>query len=164
MKRIALSLLLAAACGGSSKQATMPAVHTAPLVGTGLQIKLTSIYVDDQAKALKFYTDVLGFALKDDFSNGGYRWLTVSAPGDTEGSALQLALNDSAPAKAYQEALFQQHQPAVMFFTDDLKREVDRITAKGGTFTMPPTKVTGSTIAQMNDTCGNLVQITELAH
>jgi predicted enzyme related to lactoylglutathione lyase len=160
MKRFALCLLLAA-CGGSSKphvEAPAAAAHK-----TGLQIKLTSVYVDDQAKALKFYTDVLGFALKDDFSNSGYRWLTVSAPSDADGGQLQLALNDSPPAKAYQEALYQQHQPAVMLFTDDIKGEYERIKAKGAKFTMEPTKVTGSTIAQLEDTCGNLVQITELA-
>jgi len=161
MKRFVLCLLLAA-CGGSSKshvEAPAPAAHKA-----GLQIKLTSVYVDDQAKALKFYTDVLGFALKDDFSNSGYRWLTVSAASDPDGGQLQLALNNSPPAKAYQEALYQQHQPAVMLFTDDIKAEYERIKAKGATFTMEPTKVTGSTIAQLEDTCGNLVQITELAH
>jgi predicted enzyme related to lactoylglutathione lyase len=127
-----------------------------------LKIKLTSVYVDDQEKALKFYTDVLGFAKKADFSNGPFRWLTVTSTEDPDGTQLQLALNDNPAAKAYQQAQFQQGQPAVMFFTDDVKADYDQIRARGAEFTMPPTEVTGSTIAMLNDTCGNLVQITQL--
>jgi len=127
-----------------------------------MKIKLTSVYVDDQEKALRFYTDVLGFAKKSDFSNGPYRWLTVASPDEPDGTELQLARNDNPAAKTYQQAIFQQGQPAVMFFTDDIKRECERIKARGGEFAMPPTEVTGSTIAQLNDTCGNLIQITEL--
>ena len=128
-----------------------------------MKIKLTIIYVDDQEKALRVYTDVLGFTRKADFSNGSYRWLTVVSPDEPEGTELQLALNDNPAAKAYQQALLQQGQPAVMFFTDDIKGDHERITARGGDFTMPPTEVTGSTIAKLNDGCGNLVQITQLA-
>jgi predicted enzyme related to lactoylglutathione lyase len=128
-----------------------------------MKIKLTGIYVDDQEKALRFYTEVLGFTKKADFGNGGYRWLTVASPDDLDGTELQLALNNNPPAKAYQEALFQQGQPAVMFFTDDVKGDCEGIEARGGVFKMPPTAVTGSTIAQLSDTCGNLVQITQLA-
>lgn len=128
-----------------------------------MKIKLTTIYVDDQEMALRFYTDVLGMTKKDDFSNGGYRWLTVVAADDPEGIQLQLALNNNPAAKAYQEAMFEQGQPAVMFMTDDVAADHDRIKAAGGTFKMAPTEVTGSTIAQLNDTCGNLIQITQLA-
>ena len=128
-----------------------------------MKIKLTSVYVDDQEKALRFYTEVLGFAKKSDFSQGPYRWLTVASPEDPDGTELQLALNDNPAAKAYQQALFQQGQPAVMFFTDDVRGDYERAKALGAGFTMPPTEVTGSTIAQLNDTCGNLVQITQLA-
>lgn len=128
-----------------------------------MKIRLTSVYVDDQEKALAFYTDVLGFVKKTDFSNGPYRWLTVISPDDPNGTELQLALADDPAAKAYQQALFQQGRPAAMFFTDDLDGECDRIRAAGAELTMPPTKVTGSTIAQLPDTCGNLVQITQLA-
>jgi predicted enzyme related to lactoylglutathione lyase len=127
-----------------------------------MKIKLTSIYVDDQEKALKFYTDVLGFSKKNDFSNGGYRWLTIVSPEDPEGTELQLALNNNPPAKAYQEAIVKQGQPAVMFFSGDIKGDVARIEGRGGKFKMPPTDTTGSTIAQIEDTCGNLVQITQL--
>ena len=128
-----------------------------------MKIKLTSVYVDDQEKALHFYTDVLGLTKKADFSNGGYRWLTVASPDEPDGVELQLSLNNNPAAKAYQEAMFEQSQPATMFFTDDVKADYERVKARGGAFKMPPTEVTGSTIAQLNDTCGNLIQITQLA-
>lgn len=128
-----------------------------------MKIKLTTVYVDDQAKALRFYTDVLGFAKKADFTNGGFRWLTVASTEEPEGTQLQLALNNNPAAKAYQEALFQQGQPAVMFFSDDVKADYERIKGRGAVFTMPPTETTGSTIAMLDDTCGNRVQITQLA-
>jgi predicted enzyme related to lactoylglutathione lyase len=128
-----------------------------------MKIKLTSVYVDDLDKALRFYVEVLGLAKKADFSNGPYRWLTVASPEEPEGTELQLALNSNPAAKAYQQAMFQQGQPAIMFFTDDVKADCERITARGGALTMAPTQVTGSTIAKLDDTCGNLVQITQLA-
>ncbi|MER9894877.1 VOC family protein [Mesorhizobium sp. M0119] len=128
-----------------------------------MKIKLTKVYVDDQEKALGFYTETLGFAKEADFSNGPFRWLTVASPDEPDGTELQLALNDNPAAKAYQKAIFQQGQPAVMFFTDNVKSDYERIKARGAEFTMPPTEVTGSTIAQLNDNCGNLVQITQLA-
>jgi predicted enzyme related to lactoylglutathione lyase len=128
-----------------------------------MKIKLTSVYVDDQSKALRFYTDVLGFTKKADFSNGPYRWLTVGSPEEPDGTQLQLALNDNTAAKGYQQAMFQQGQPAAMFYTDDLKGDYERIKARGAEFTMTPTNVPGATIAKLNDTCGNLVQLTQLA-
>ncbi len=127
-----------------------------------MKIKVTSLYVDDQEKALRFYTEVLGFAKKTDFSQGTYRWLTV-APDEADGIEVQLSLNDNPAAKAYQKALFEQGQPAMMFFTDDVKADYERIKARGAEFTMPPTAVTGSTIAMLNDTCGNRIQLTQLA-
>lgn len=128
-----------------------------------MKIKLTAVWVDDQEKALRFYTEVLGFAKKADFSNGPYRWLTVASPEDLDGTELQLALNNNPAAKAYQQAIFQQGQPAAMFYTTDMKAEHERIKSRGAEFTMPPTEVTGATIAQLKDTCGNLIQITQLA-
>ncbi|AZO21761.1 MULTISPECIES: VOC family protein [unclassified Mesorhizobium] len=128
-----------------------------------MKIKLTSVYVDDQEKALGFYTDVLGFNKKADFTNGPFRWLTVASPDDPDGTELQLALNDNPAARTYQQAIFKQGQPALMLFTDDIKGDHERITANGGSFAMAPTEVTGSTIAQIDDTCGNLIQITQLA-
>ena len=128
-----------------------------------MKIKLMTLYVDDQEKALRFYTEVFGFTKKADFSNGPFRWLTVASPEEPNGTELQLALNNNPAAKAYQQAMFKQGQPGVMFFTDDIKGDFERIKARGGEFTKEPTDVTGSTIAQLNDTCGNLVQITQLA-
>ena len=127
-----------------------------------MKIRLTSVYVDDLNKALRFYTEVLGFAKKADFSNGPYRWLTVVSPEEPEGTQLQLALNANPAAKAYQEAILQQSQPAANFFTDNIKGDYERIKSRGGGFTMPPTDTRGSIIAQLPDTCGNLIQLTQL--
>src|SRR5271169_6562720 len=127
-----------------------------------MKIKLTSLYVDDQEKALRFYTEVLGFVKAADFSNGPYRWLTVGSPEESDGTQLQLALNNNPAAKAYQQAIFQQSQPAANFFTDDVKADYERIKARGAVFMMAPTDTHGSTIAKLNDTCGNLIQLTQL--
>jgi predicted enzyme related to lactoylglutathione lyase len=127
-----------------------------------MKIKLTSVYVDDHEKALRFYTEALGLVKKSDFSNGPYRWLTVVSADEPEGTELQLALNSNPAAKTYQEAMLQQNQPALMLFTNDVQADYERMKAGGAEFTMPPTDVTASRIAMVNDTCGNLVQLTEL--
>jgi catechol 2,3-dioxygenase-like lactoylglutathione lyase family enzyme len=128
-----------------------------------MQIKLTSIYVDDQDKALRFYTDVLGFAKKADVNNGPYRWLTVASPEEPEGTELQLALNDNPAAKAYQQAQRDQGQPAAMFHTRDLQHDCDRLTGLGVNFTTPLTTEAWGSMAVLDDTCGNLVQLTQPA-
>jgi predicted enzyme related to lactoylglutathione lyase len=127
-----------------------------------MKIKLTSVYVNDQDKALRFYTEVLGFVKKADFSQGPFRWLTVVSPEEPEGTELQLALDNNPAAKAYQQALFEQKQPALMLFTEDLQADCERMKARGAELVMPLTEVTGSKIAKVNDHCGNLVQITQL--
>jgi len=127
-----------------------------------MKIKIASLYVDDQDKALRFYSEVLGFAKKTDFSQGPYRWLTLVSPEEPNGTELQLALNNNPAAQTYQQAMFQQSQPAAMFFTDDVKADYERIKARGVEFTMPPTDVTASIIAMLKDTCGNLIQLTQL--
>ena len=127
-----------------------------------MKIKLTTVYVDDQDRALRFYTEVLGFTKKADFTQGPYRWLTVVSPEEPEGTELQLARNDDPAAKAYQQAKLKQSQPAAMFFTDDVQADYERIKARGAEFTMTPTDVTASKIAMLNDTCGNLIQLTQL--
>jgi predicted enzyme related to lactoylglutathione lyase len=127
-----------------------------------VKIKITSIYVNDQEKALRFYTEVLGFVKKADFTQGPFRWLTVASPEEPDGTELQLALNDNPAARAYQQAMFEQGKPAAMFYVDDVQREYDRVKPLGAEFTMPPTKVTASTIAMLNDTCGNLIQLVAL--
>ena len=127
-----------------------------------MKIKVTSLYVDHQEKALRFYSEVLGFVKKADFSQGPYRWLTVASPEEPDGTELQLELNNNPAAKAYQQAMFQQGQPAAMFYVDGVQAEYDYMKSLGANFTMPPTKVTGSTIAMLDDTCGNLIQIAAL--
>ena len=127
-----------------------------------MKIKITSIYVNDQEKALRFYTDVLGFVKKADFTQGPFRWLTVASAEEPDGAELQLALNDNPAARTYQQAMFGESKPAAMFYVDDVQREHDRMKPLGAEFTMPPTKVTGSTIAMVKDTCGNLIQLVAL--
>ena len=127
-----------------------------------MKIKLTSVHVDDQEKALRFYTEVLGFTKKADFSQGPFRWLTVASPEDPDGTELQLALNNNPAAKAYQQAIFQQGQPAANLSSDDAQADYERMKARGAEFTMPPKDVTASRIAMLNDTCGNLIQVTQL--
>jgi predicted enzyme related to lactoylglutathione lyase len=153
-----LSLLLAGACASANSGPASP--RTAPR--EGLQIKQATVFVDDQEKALRFYTDVLGFAKKDDVTRAGYRWLSVAARGDADGGELQLAKNDNPAAKAFQQAMCAQGQPAIMFYTDDVQGDYERIKARGAEFVMPPTDVTFATIAILKDTCGNLVQIAQL--
>ena len=127
-----------------------------------MKLKLMTIYVDDQDKALRFYTDIAGFVKKADFSQGPYRWLTVASAEEPDGAELQLERNDDPAANAFQQARFQQGRPAAMFYTDDVQRDYERMKAAGADFTKPPTKVTGSTIAIVKDTCGNLIQLTQL--
>jgi predicted enzyme related to lactoylglutathione lyase len=127
-----------------------------------MKIKLLTIYVDDQDKALRFYTEVLGFVKKTDVSQGPYRWLTVVSPEEPEGTELHLERNDNPAAKAFQQAMFEQGQAAAMFYTDDVQADYERMQALGADFTMPPTDVTASIIATVNDTCGNLIQLTQL--
>src|SRR6202041_17478 len=127
-----------------------------------MKIKVTSLYVNHQDKALRFYTEAMGFARKSDFRQGPFRWLTVASPEEPDGTELQLALNNNPAAKAYQQALFQQDQPAAMFFTDDVQADYERMKSVGAEFTMPPKDVTASKIAMLNDTCGNLIQVTQL--
>jgi len=127
-----------------------------------MQIKLTSVFVDDQDKALKFYTEILGFQKKHELSAGTYKWLTVVSPEEPEGVQLVLELNTNPAAKTYQQQIFRQAIPAANFFVGDVKAEYERIKQSGVTFTKEPTKTTGSTIAVLDDSCGNLIQITHL--
>lgn len=160
----ALAALLTAACAASAARPATPAPTDAargPL-HAGLNIKHTSVYVHDQAAALRFYVDVLGFAVKDDVTNGPYRWLTVVAPAEPDGTELQLALDDAPGAAAYQAAMAAASQPVVMFFTTDVAAEAARLEARGATFTMAPMEVTGATIAQLRDPSGNVIQLTQL--
>ena len=128
-----------------------------------MRIKWTTLYVDDQEKALQFYTNTLGFVKKADFSQGSYRWLTVASSEDPDGVELLLESNANPAGKAYQAALRGKDQPAAQFLVGDLQAEHDRLAAKGVQFTMPVTAAPGSVIARLDDGCGNLIQLTQLA-
>lgn len=131
-----------------------------------MRIKYTSVYVSDQGRALKFYTEVLGFVKKADITAGKYRWLTVTSPEDQDGVELVLEPNENPAAKAYQEALFKQGIRATNFIIDDIQKEYELLKKVGVKFTMQPTKLPGtpSTIAVLDDTCGNLIQITQMVY
>ncbi len=126
-----------------------------------MKIKLTSIFVDDQEKAIKFYTEVLGFAKKADFPVGEFRWLTVVSALEPEGTELLLEPNVNPSAKTYQKAIFEQGIPATTFFVDDIEKEFNRLKKLGVKFNMEPTKLESATIAIFDDTCGNLIQIAQ---
>ena len=124
-----------------------------------MRIKLTSIMVDDQEKALRFYTDVLGFLKKHDIPVGEYRWITVTSregPNDLE---LALEPNANPAGKAFQEAMFKQGIPLAAFEVSDIQAEFARLTEKGVAFTQKPTPAGPVTIAVFADTCGNLIQL-----
>ena len=127
-----------------------------------MRIKWTRVYVDDQQKALDFYTGKLGFQKKADFSQGSYRWLTVVSPEDPDGTELLLESNANPAGKAYQEAVRAQGQPAAQFLVTDAKADYERLAANGVTFTTPAKAATGSVIAILDDTCGNLIQLAQL--
>jgi predicted enzyme related to lactoylglutathione lyase len=127
-----------------------------------MRIKWSTLYVDDQEKALGFYTEKLGFQKKSDFSQGNYRWLTVVSAEEPDGVELVLESNANAAGKAYQQAMRGKSLPAANFLVGDVQAEHDRLAAKGVKFTKPVTSVTGSIIAVLDDTCGNLIQLTHL--
>jgi predicted enzyme related to lactoylglutathione lyase len=125
-----------------------------------MKISYTKIYVDDQDKALSFYTEKLGFVKKADISNEGYRWLTVVSPENQDGVELILEKNDNPTAKTFQETTFKEGNLAANFDVDDVQAEYDRLKHMDVKFTMEPTEVMpGVTIAIFDDTCGNLIQI-----
>jgi catechol 2,3-dioxygenase-like lactoylglutathione lyase family enzyme len=122
------------------------------------RIKLCSIFVDDQAKALRFYTDVLGFVKSKDIPVGEYRWLTVRS-GDGGDTELSLEPNANPAARTYQQALLEQGIPATAFEVDDVKAEFERLRERDVEFTTPPTPAGPVTIAVLLDTCGNRIQL-----
>nr|WP_294793668.1 VOC family protein [uncultured Mucilaginibacter sp.] len=126
-----------------------------------MRITVTSILVADQAKALKFYTEVLGFKMKRDIPLGDDRWLTVVSNEQQDGVELLLEPMKFAPAKIYQQALFDAGIPATVFSVDDINNEYERLTALGVHFDMPPTQMGTVLLAVFNDTCGNKIQIAQ---
>jgi catechol 2,3-dioxygenase-like lactoylglutathione lyase family enzyme len=127
-----------------------------------MRIKLTSVFVKDQEKALNFYTGLLGFVKKSDISAGEYRWLTVVSPEEIEGIQLVLEPNNNPAARTYQEAIFSQGISAANFFVDDVKNEYDRLKKVGVIFKSGPTEAGPAKIAVFEDTCGNLIQISQV--
>ena len=129
--------------------------------GTVLKIVVTSVMVGDQEKALKFYTEVLGFVKKADIPAGGARWLTVVSPEQPDGPELLLEPTGFAPAKVYQKALFDAGIPLTSFGVTDIEATYQRLTSLGVVFKTPPTKMGPVTIAMFEDSCGNLIQIAQ---
>jgi catechol 2,3-dioxygenase-like lactoylglutathione lyase family enzyme len=124
-----------------------------------MKITLTSVLVDDQAKALRFYTDVLGFAKKTDVPLGEHRWLTVVAPDDPDGPELVLEPDAHPAARPFKSALVEDGIPYTSFAVEDVEREFERLSGLGVRFTQPPTAMGPVTTAVLDDTCGNLIQI-----
>ncbi len=124
-----------------------------------MKIKLTSVFVDDQDKALKFYTDKLGFIKKRDMPAGEYKFLTVASPEEPDCAELLLEPNDNPASKTFQESIFKQGIPATAFAVDDVQKEYERMKKLGVRFTMEPTQMGPVTQAVFDDTCGNLIQI-----
>jgi catechol 2,3-dioxygenase-like lactoylglutathione lyase family enzyme len=135
-----------------------------------MQIKLTSIFVDDQDKALKFYTEVLGFVKKKDIPVGGAKWLTVVSPEGPDDMELLLEpngnpavqINGKPAAAAFQKALFEAGIPFTTFFVEDLQKEYERMKNLGVVFTMEPTKTVWGAQAIFDDTCGNLIMLAQV--
>jgi predicted enzyme related to lactoylglutathione lyase len=128
-----------------------------------MRINLTSVLVDDQAKALTFYTEVLGFEKKTDFAAGEDRWLTVVSPEDPDGVELVLEPDSHPAAGPYKRALVADGIPLTSFAVDDVEAEHARLVAAGVEFTQPPTEMGPMTTAVFDDTCGNLIQISSMA-
>jgi catechol 2,3-dioxygenase-like lactoylglutathione lyase family enzyme len=128
-----------------------------------MRINVTSVFVDDQAKALTFYTDVLGFVGKTDVPVGEHRWLTVVSPEAPDGVELLLEPNAHPAAQAYQQAIVADGIPATSFAVDDVQAEFERLSSRGVTFVQPPAAMGPVTTAVFDDTCGNLIQIASMA-
>lgn len=127
-----------------------------------MKINITSVFVQDQDKALQFYTEILGFIKKTDMPAGEYRWLTVVSPEGSGEVALLLEPNAHPAAKQYQQSIYEDGIPATSFGVNDMEAEYERLLAKGVEFTMKPTDMGGPTVAVFDDTCGNLIQIVEV--
>jgi catechol 2,3-dioxygenase-like lactoylglutathione lyase family enzyme len=123
------------------------------------RIVVANVYVDDQAKALAFYTDILGFVLKDDRPAGEYRWITVVSAEDRDGVELLLEPDANPAIKAFKEALVADGIPFTSFAVDDVATMYAQLILRGIRFTQPPVQVAGCTVAVLDDTCGNLIEI-----
>jgi predicted enzyme related to lactoylglutathione lyase len=124
-----------------------------------MKIKLSSVFVDDQGTALKFYTEVLGFLKSKDVPVGQYRWLTVVSPENPDGVELLLEPSDNPATQAFKKAIYEQGIPLTAFAVEDLEKEYERLKSLGVRFSMPPTEMGPTRIAVFDDTCGNYIQI-----
>lgn len=124
-----------------------------------MKIRLTSVFVDDQEAALKFYTNVLGFKKKQDFPVGQFKWLTVESPEEPEGTELLLEPSDNSAAMEFKKSIFEQRIAAAAFAVDDIQAEYERLKGLGVEFSMGPTEMGSTTVALFDDICGNLLQI-----
>ena len=124
-----------------------------------MKIKLNSVFVDDQDKALQFYTEILGFVKKADFPVGQFKWLTVVSPEEPDATELLLEPNDNPAARTFQEAIFKQGIAAIAFAVEDIQKEYERMKKLGVVFRMEPTQTGPTTIVVFEDTCGNLIQL-----
>jgi catechol 2,3-dioxygenase-like lactoylglutathione lyase family enzyme len=127
-----------------------------------MKIKLSSVLVDDQEKALRFYTEVLGFVKKTDLPAGKFKWLTVVSPEGPDDIELLLEPNVNPAAKTYQKALFEQGIPLTAFAVEDIHREYERMKKLGVVFRSEPTKMGEATVVVFDDTCGNLIQLYQI--
>ena len=128
-----------------------------------IKIVISSVFVDDQDKALRFYTDVLGFVKKTDIPVGQFRWLTVVSPDGPDGVELLLEPNDNPAAKTFQASIYEQGIPATTFAVDDIHEEYDRLTKLGVVFRGAPRATEGASVAVFEDTCGNLISLHQVA-
>lgn len=124
-----------------------------------MRVRVMSVMVDDQAKALRFYTEVLGFVKKDDLPVGEHSWLTVVSPDDPDGTQVSLEPDEHPAARPFKQALMNDGIPFTSFAVDDVGAEFERLVARGVTFTQPPAEMGPVTTAVFDDTCGNLIQI-----
>ncbi len=127
-----------------------------------MRIELTSIHVDDQDKALAFYTEVLGFVVSENFPVGDFKYLTVVSPEAPDGAELLLEPNDNAAAQAYQKAIYEQGIPHAAFLVDDIQAEYERLEGLGVVFSIKPIDAAGGSQAIFDDTCGNRIMIYEV--
>jgi predicted enzyme related to lactoylglutathione lyase len=127
-----------------------------------MRIELTSVFVNDQEAALKFYTEVMGFEKKQDFPVGQFKWLTVVSPEEPDGPELLLEPSDNPAARSYKESIYEQGIAAAAFAVNDIQGEYERLKQIGVDFKMEPTDM-GGTVALFDDTCGNLIQIYQVS-
>jgi catechol 2,3-dioxygenase-like lactoylglutathione lyase family enzyme len=146
----------------SNKNESQGSISETTDSGALMKIKLTSVFVNDQEKSLKFYTEKLGFIKKTDLPAGEYKWLTVVSPEDPDGTELLLEPNANAAAKTYQEKIYKAGIPAAAFAVDDIQKVYNKLKKSGVVFTMDPVEMGESTAAIFDDTCGNLIQIYQM--